>query len=160
MRAYIEDARALAPEASGLAVAAAVAGRGGPSARTGVVDIRVAYEEGLANVLGQRGVDQALGTPADVERLQAEVAELRRAVSQATARSPEVAPAAVVAVRGAAGKVHVGLSLAAVGPRAGRVALCGWQLNPQSPYVEAQSAVIVAATIDAVAVGMTGCIDY
>lgn len=108
VRAYIEDARARAPSSSGLALAVAAAA---------AVD-----DEGAGSAMPSGSEDAAR-----VRDLELQIGELRRLVLGASgvAGAPG-APPEVQAVTYRIGKTHATFATTVLGPRAGRVALCGW----------------------------------
>ena len=112
IRAYIEDARAWAPEASRLALVAAESSK--PEAQDVQVEVTRAVE---------------------LKELRSEVAELSSLVrlavrgSEAEPMGDVAAPDALVTVDKFGGKSHLAFAISVEGARAGRVALCGWSFG-------------------------------
>ena len=102
VRAYVEDARAFAPQAS--SAAAVVASPGG-------------------------SVHDGSAAAAELPVMRQELSELRRLVLEASGAQSRSAVPAVRAVVNAVGKTHIAFDVSLVGPPAGRVALCGWSLR-------------------------------
>ena len=148
IRAYIEDARALAPASSGLAMAVAgaraqatpdpITGHVGTGARAGsgsssslapAAAQRVEGNGLSAEVAGDAGVAE------DLARLRAELSDLRGLIQDAAPAGTGGAAPEFVLVRYALGKAHVAFEVSANGPVTGRVALCGWSFGRLPPAV-------------------------